>query len=67
MVNGSGSMVEHKSNYISMSNNSDPMNVPSDFTNIAILLSIVLATLSEFLYVRGLRRLANTQRNLGLR
>ena len=67
MVNGSGTMVEHESNYISMSNNSDPMNVPSDFTNIAILLSIVLATLSGLLYVRGLGRLAITQRNLGLR
>lgn len=67
MVNGSGTMVEHESNYISMSNNSDPMNVPSDFTNIAILLSIVFAILSGFLYVRGLRRLAITQRNLGLR
>jgi len=67
MVNGSGTMVEHESNYISMSNNSDPMNAPSDFTNIAILLSIVLATLSGFLYVRGLRGLAIIQRNLGLR
>lgn len=67
MVNRSGTMVENDSNYISTSKNSNPMNVPSDFTNIAILLSIVLAALSGFLYVRGLRRLAITQRNLGLR
>ena len=67
MVNKSGTMVENDSNYISTSKNSNPMNVPSDFTNIAILLSIVLAALSGFLYVRGLRRLAITQRNLGLR
>lgn len=67
MVNRSGTMVENDSNYISTSKNSDPMNVPSDFTNIALLLSIVLAALSGFLYVRGLRRLAITQRNLGLR
>ena len=67
MVNRSGTMVENDSNYISTSKNSNPMNVPSDFTNIAILLSIVLTALSGFLYVRGLRRLAITQRNLGLR
>ena len=67
MVNRSGTMVENDSNYISTSKNSNPMNVPSDFTNIAILLSIVLAALSGFLYVRGLRRLAITQHNLGLR
>lgn len=67
IVNRSGTMVENDSNYISTSKNSNPMNVLSDFTNIAILLSIVLAALSGFLYVRGLRRLAITQRNLGLR
>lgn len=66
-VNRSGTMVQNDSNYISTSKNSDPTSIPSDFTNIAILLSIVLATLSGFLYVRGLRRLAITERNLGLR
>ena len=66
-VNRSGTMVQNDSNYISTSKNSDPTSIPSDFTNIAILLSIVLATLSGFLYFRGLRRLAITERNLGLR
>jgi len=32
MVNRSGTMVENDSNYISTSKNSNPMNVPSDFT-----------------------------------
>ena len=66
-VNRSGTMVQNDNNYISTSKSLDPTSIPSDFTNIAILLSIVLATLSGFLFVRGLRHLAITERNLGLR
>ena len=66
-VNRSGTMVQNDNNYISTSKSLDPTSIPSDFTNIAILLSIILATLSGFLFVRGLRHLAITERNLGLR
>ncbi|MDP9490391.1 MAG: hypothetical protein M3P28_09385 [Thermoproteota archaeon] len=54
-VNSSEIMAEHDSNENSMSGNLDPMYVPSEFTHVAILMSIVFASMSGFFFVRGIK------------
>ncbi|MDP9211070.1 MAG: CopD family protein, partial [Thermoproteota archaeon] len=66
-VNSSEIMTEHNSNENSMSGNLDPKNVPSEFTNVAILMSIVLASMSGFFFARGLKRLTIINRYLNIK
>jgi hypothetical protein len=66
-VNGSEIITEHASNDSSMSEHLDPMDVPSDFTNVVILMSIALASLSGLIFTRGLKRLAIIKRDLNLK
>lgn len=65
-VNGS-EITEHVSNDSLMSENLDPMDVPSDFTNVVILMSIALASLSGLIFTRGLKRLAIIKHDLNLK
>lgn len=58
---------EHDSNENSMSGNLDPMDVPSEFTNVAILMSIVLASMSGFFFARGLKRLTIINRDFNIK
>ena len=66
-VNGSEIITEHASNDSSMSEHLDPMDVPSDFTNVVILMSIALTSLSGLIFNRGLKRLAIIKRDLNLK
>ena len=66
-VNSSESITEHVSNDSSMSENLDPMHVPSDFTNVVILMSIALASLLGLIFTRGLKRLAIIKRDFDLK
>ena len=66
-VNSSKIITEHVSNDSSMSENLDPMHVPSDFTNLVILMSIALASLSGLIFTRGLKRLAIIKHDLNLK
>ena len=66
-VNSSDIKTEHDSNENSMSGNLDPMDVPSEFTNVAILMSIVLASMSGFFFARGLKRLTIINRDFNIK
>lgn len=66
-VNSSEIMAEHDSNENSMSKNLDPMHVPSEFTHVAILMSIVFASTSGFFFARGLKRLTIINRYLNIK
>ena len=66
-VNSSEIITEHVSNDSSMSESLNPMDVPSDFTNVVILMSIALASLSGLIFTRGLKRLAIIKRDLNLK
>jgi hypothetical protein len=66
-VNTSEIMTDHDSNENSMSGNLDPMEVPSEFTNIALLMSIVLASMAGFFFARGLKRLTIINRYLNIK
>src|SRR5918996_2065224 len=54
-VNSSEIMAEHDSNENSISGNLDPMHVPSEFTYVAILMSIVFAKYVRILFCQGLK------------
>ena len=58
---------EQDSNENSMSGNLDPMDVSSEFTNVAILMSIVLASMSGFFFARGLKRLTIINRDFNIK
>ena len=60
-------VAEHDSNENSMSGNLDPMHVPSEFTHVAILMSIVFASMSGFFFARGLKRLTIINRYLNIK
>jgi putative copper export protein/methionine-rich copper-binding protein CopC len=66
-VNSSEIMAEHDSNENSLSGNLDPMHVPSEFTYVAILMSIVFASTSGFFFARGLKRLTIINRYLNIK
>jgi hypothetical protein len=66
-VNGSEIITKHVGNDSSMFENLDPMDVPSDFTNVVILMSIAMASLSGLIFTRGLKRLAIVKRVLNLK
>jgi hypothetical protein len=66
-VNSSEIITEHDSNENSMSGNLDPTHVPSEFTNVAILMSIVLASMSGFFFTRALKRLTIINRYLNIK
>ena len=67
-INNSDIIAKHVSNNdSSMSENLDPMDVPSEFTNVVILMSIALASLSGLILTRGLKRLAIIKRDLNLK
>lgn len=66
-VNSSEIMTYHDSNENSMSGNLDPMDVPSEFTNVAILMSIVLASMFGFFFARGIKRLRIINRDLNIK
>ena len=59
-------MAYHDSNDSPMSGNLGPM-VPSEFTWIAILMSIILAGLSGLPFTRGLRRQSIIERTMNLK
>jgi hypothetical protein len=66
-VNSSEPTAEHDSNNSSMSGNLGHMDNPSEFTNVTILMSIILASLSELFFARRLKRLSIIERNMNLK